>query len=87
MATVNGVFDARSAWSPTLTEYQEYKYVEDIVGNFISLIQVTSNTTTNTNIEDMFCNVLIEHGVTTVNVNASLIAFTYLLTNCITGSL
>jgi len=64
-----------------------YKYIEDIVGNFVSLIQVTGNTTTNTNLEDMFCNVLIEHGVTTVNVNTSLIAFTYLLTNCISGSL
>jgi hypothetical protein len=87
MATVNGVWDGRVAWSPTYTEYQEYKYIEDIVGNFVSLIQVTGNTTTNTNLEDMFCNVLIEHGVTTVNVNTSLIAFTYLLTNCISGSL
>jgi len=89
MATVNGVYDARSAWLPELTEYQEYKYVESLYGNLIELNKILAmdTTTTNTNVEDMFCNVLIEHGNAGPNVNNMLTTFTALLTNAISGSI
>ena len=31
MAVVNGVYNGRSAWSPTYTAYPEYKYVESFI--------------------------------------------------------
>ena len=89
MGTVNGVYDARSAWSGTLTAYKEYRYVEDLYASLITLNHILGEnpTTTNTNVEDMFCNVLIEHGNAGPNVNNMLTTFTALLTNAISGTI
>lgn len=89
MATVNGVYDARSAWSGVYTSYREYRCVEDLYANLITLNRILGEnpSTTNTNVEDMFCNVLIEHGNGGPNVNSMLTTFTALLTNAISGAI
>ena len=82
------VYDARTAWSPTYTAYAEYKYVESVFGQLLTLrrIQSENATTTNTNVVDMWVNVLIEQGYTG-DVNASANAFTYLFKNCVSSSI
>ena len=93
MAVVNGVYDGRSAWSPTYTAYPEYKYVETLYATLLTLnrIMQEDTTTTNTNVEDMFCNVMIEHGNTapngSPNVNNMLTTFTAFLTNAISANI
>ena len=40
MAAVNGVYDGRSAWSPTYTAYPEYKYVETLYATLLTLNRI-----------------------------------------------